>query len=56
MAGCCGQLSEAMAAKVDAEVRVFIDRNYERCKEQGTKKIKAKAPEVIVDAIDDGQV
>ncbi|PZP38614.1 MAG: cell division protein FtsH, partial [Pseudomonas fluorescens] len=89
-------ISEAMAGKVDAEVRAIIDRNFERCKKllnkynkemeilaQGlleyetldvtqvndllagkkpavrkepAKKAKTKVPEVIADAIDDGQI
>ena len=96
--GSRSQLSEAMAAKVDAEVRVFIDRNYERCKKMLTKHAKqmellaqglleyetldasqvndllagkkvvvrkespvrkmktVKASEVVIDALDNGQV
>ena len=38
--GSRSQLSEAMAAKVDAEVRQIIDRNFERCKKMLTKHAK----------------
>lgn len=96
--GSRSQLSEAMAGKVDAAVRVIIDRNFERCKklltkykremelvaqglleyetldasqvedliagrkvvvrkESTAKKVKTvKEPEVVIDAIDGGQV